>query len=361
MKYFDKKILFVCTLNSSLGDTVLNAYTWVGKLKNLHPRSIVHGLLNCQSYTNAGHILVRKGLFDYIYPANLMGTTIETMDSFLLRTLKLTKYDIVLFSPWDKIETHDSLKTMFPDAIFLWTNRVESFGTTEDIIDYQTRVGGFNVHHFNGNVLPSLYHQNLNRIFVNDCLEIARNKSYEKTVCLFGASSRALANVSYVGMQKVVEICNKNGFFCFVCGTHSYNVYTPTSNGVDWKVVYERDYGDGSCNVDGTGWEKTISLMEATTATITGPTGAVMIPPLFGVKLIWLSGGDSRIMEGCLHSFTNRENMNRIPCSCPFHPCGPNTVSHNEEKAKKCAELRMPLCLNDELNTEELDKVLKTI
>lgn len=359
MIYFDKKILFVCSLNSSLGDTINNVHAWIDRLKFIYPRSIIHAIFHQDTHFNVENILSKKGIIDSVYPMDCQSFNIwDNYNWNCYKRLLKNLYDIILFSPWEKEDTILWLKKKYPNAELLSADIDNKF-VSKNILNYTEEKTGLTYHEYSRDIIKVRFSLNLTEVFVEECVSIAKQNGYEKFACLFGNSSRPLSNVESDGMGKVVETCNTNGFFCFVCGTTTANPYHDV---IDWTEAHSKSYGSGSCNVVGIGWEKTIELMKRSDVVIAGPTGICMVPPHFGIRMIWIEGGNSPIMEGCLSSFTLYNNITRIKCNCPHFYCDKNRPGFVvNEKYNQCVEKRMPACLNSELNTEELSDALKTI
>ena len=355
MIYFNKKILLICTLNSSLGDTINNVHTWIDRLKFIYPRSIIHAIFHQDTDFNVESILTKKGIIDSVYPIDCHNFNIwDDCNWSCCRRLLKNSYDIVLFSPWERENTIVWIKEKYPNAELLSADN-----TLKNILSYTEEKTGLTYHEYSRDIIRARFSLNLTEEFVSDCVTIVKQNGYEKFTCLFGNSSRLLSNMELDGMRKVIETCNINGFFCFICGTTTSNLY---NNEMDWESTHSKSYGSGSCNVVGTGWEKTIELMKKSNVVIAGPTGICMVPPLFGIRMIWIEGGSSQIMEGCLSSYTLYDNITRIKCNCPHFHCDINRSGFLvNEKYNQCVEKRMPACLNSELNTEGLNIALKTI
>lgn len=356
MIYTQKRILYTCSIDSGLGDTINNIYTWVGQLRYAHPRSVVSALLHPRTVTNVHDIITQSGIVDHVYAIDTAEGKLSTTPKYMLDVLQRGRYDMLMFSTWDTPHTFEYLVNAFPAAQVLKSR--ESPFACEAIEDYVARTMNVDAHHYRLRLVRDYFEKDYHRLFVEDCRRIVSDAGYSKAVCLFGVSSRPLAHVGPVGVKAIVELCNSHGLFCFICGTSVSNCYNGT---VDWDSVNAQSFGAGSCNVAGMPWLKLINLMRSTQATIVGPTGACMIPPIFGIPLIWLSGGDSPIMGGCLRAYTHLKHVTEIPCNCEFFPCDLNIPGRKDSDVRRNCVASVPACLNADLNLASLREALKRL
>jgi hypothetical protein len=228
----------------------------------------------------------------------------------------------------------------------------------ECVHDYFEKQSGMSCHEYNSGIRRERFSMNYVDFFIENSLKESVN--YSKTICLFGASTREMANISYEGTVNIINVAKKINIFTFICGTsifNNYNIY-----GVDWNRINNIDYGKGTCNVVGTGWEKTLKLMMSVNGVVSGPTGICMIPPMFNKKLIWIEGGDSKIMEGCLAGFTTQKEVFGIKCNCPNYPCNSNVPGKIvDKKYFQCLSSKLPDCLNNNINIKHLEQIMNEL
>ena len=115
---------------------------------------------------------------------------------------------------------------------------------------------------------------------------------------------------------------------------------------IDWDLrAALADYG--LFDWIGLGPLKQIEVMRRCKVTIMTPTGAVVLPVIYGVPSICISGGEWPV------DYWDRisEPFHVVPCLCDYHPC-------NTRRPYKCS--KRPECLAEAINVEGLREVLES-
>ena len=339
------KILYIWEHDVSLGDTLTNFYSHLSLLKDKYKHSIVYAIIHPRTYnTNVSDILLKKGIVDYVYPLNI--SQIHNQVYFPYKNLlDNIDIDIILHNQHTSYETCELVKKWKPDCKFIQTQE-SNFGY-ESLFDHcNTDYSTFL------RKLKESYHTNYIEKFVNDII------SNSKKLAIFFGSTRKLANISNIGVKKIINVANRLNYQPYLVGTTLFNVYDST--GVDWKSIYSEKY-DGAINLIGNNWNKTLEFINTCDVVISGPTGAAMLSPLVNKNQILILGGDSPIMEGCISGYTDVKYTRLLPCKCENYPCDPHLDKKNLIKYTTCFETGNPVCLNEELNYEDLLDVLRNI
>jgi hypothetical protein len=257
--------------------------------------------------------------------------------------------DIVIHNNGSSEESVNLIKNIFSDQIHLQTSECDF--KLRNLFNY------FNISYGNEylSILKESYHADYVSLFVNSHLEKTNN---EKTIALFSGSTRPLANIAKEGVEIITKLANELNIYVFLVGTSIHNLYD--TNGLNWEDIYSRDY-QGSTNLIGNNWVKTVSILNKMDLIISGPTGASMMAPLINKNQIIVTGGDTSIMEGCLDIYTFLKYTTKLKCGCENYPCDINAKKVNFDLYKKCFADKHPLCLNENLNQESLKDLLMNI
>jgi len=349
MKSECKKILYIWDHAVSFGDSLTNFHAHLSVVKNKYPFSIIYVIVNPLTYTTGvTNLLIDKGLIDFVYPFFI--NKINNDDSGYYKELLLKiNVDIVIHNNGTSEETVNLVKSIFNNQIHLQTSECDF--KLQNLFNY------FNISYGNEylSILKESYHTNYVSLFVNSYLAKTNNK---KTLALFSGSTRPLANIAKEGVDIITKLANELNIHVFLVGTSIHNLYD--INGLNWEDIYSRDY-QGSTNLIGNNWAKTVSILNKVDLIISGPTGASMMAPLINKHQIIITGGDSSIMEGCLDSYTFLKYTTKLKCSCENYPCDVNAKKTNIDLYKKCFDDKHPFCLNQNLNQESLRNLLMNI
>ena len=341
MKLDQKKILYIWEHAVSFGDSLTNFHAHLSVVKNKYPLSIIYVIVNPLTYnTGVTNLLMNKGLIDFVYPFYI--NKINEGDNFYYKNLLLkNNIDIIIHNNGTSYDTINLVKSIFNNQIHLQTLEL-----THNLLmllpEYLS-------------ILKGSYHDDYISLFVNSCLEKTNNK---KTIALFSGSTRPLANIAKEGVNIITKLANELNIHVFLVGTSVHNLYD--INGLNWEDIYGQDY-QGSTNLIGNNWVKTVSILNKMNLIISGPTGASMMAPLINKNQIIVIGGDTSIMEGCLDSYTFSKYTTKLKCRCENYPCDVTAKKVNIDLYKKCFENKHPLCLNENLNQENLRELLINI
>jgi hypothetical protein len=339
------KVLYVWQHDVSLGDSLTNFYSHLSLIKEKHPNSIIYAVVNPRTYnTSVTNIFLQKGLIDFVYPFYIKNIEENHAYKFILEN---TKFDLIIHNQHSEKDVLELTRKTFPTGLHLQT--LESNFGLLNIFEYcQVNHNDFL------KILKKSYHTDYISEFANRTLSV----SDKKKVCIFSGSTRPLANVGYKGLQKIIDLTSSLNFHNFLVGTSTFNLYS--KDGIDWNCIYENTY-ENTTNLIGNNWYKILEVMKKSDIIISGPTGAAMIPPLINKNQILILGGDSPIMEGCINGYTNQEYTSKLPCKCVNYPCDVNNSKTDNIKYNKCFVDKNPLCLNEEINVDDLSNILKSI
>jgi len=349
MKLDQKKILYIWEHAVSFGDSLTNFHAHLSVVKNKYPLSIIYVIVNPLTYnTGVTNLLMNKGLIDFVYPFYI--NKINEGDNFYYKNLLLkNNIDIIIHNNGTSYDTINLVKSIFNNQIHLQT--LECDFKLQNLFDYLNISPGNEYL----SILKESYHDDYISLFVNSCLEKTNNK---KTIALFSGSTRPLANIAKEGVNIITKLANELNIHVFLVGTSVHNLYD--INGLNWEDIYGQDY-QGSTNLIGNNWVKTVSILNKMNLIISGPTGASMMAPLINKNQIIVIGGDTSIMEGCLDSYTFSKYTTKLKCRCENYPCDVTVKKVNIDLYKKCFENKHPLCLNENLNQENLRELLINI
>ena len=349
MKLDQKKILYIWEHAVSFGDSLTNFHAHLSVVKNKYPLSIIYVIVNPLTYnTGVTNLLLTKGLIDFVYPFYI--NKINDGYNFYYKNLLIkNNIYIVIHNNGSSEESVNLIKNIFNDQIHLQTSECDF--KLQNLFNY------FNISYGNEylSILKESYHADYVSLFVNSHLEKTNNK---KTIALFSGSTRPLANIAKEGVEIITKLANELNIYVFLVGTSIHNLYD--TNGLNWEDIYSRDY-QGSTNLIGNNWVKTVSILNKMDLIISGPTGASMMAPLINKNQIIVTGGDTSIMEGCLDSYTFLKYTTKLKCGCENYPCDVNAKKVNIDLYKKCFDDKHPLCLNENLNQESLKDLLMNI
>jgi len=347
MNYIDKKILYILQFDTTLGDTLTNVHSDLFLIKKKYPRSVIYTIVHPRTFnTDVCNLLLNKGIVDFVYPLILESVHLEVYQNYINIFNKIN-FEIILYNRHCTSTCVEYFKSLFSKSFHLQTQH-SNFGlrTCHE--------------HFNEllcmDSLKKSYRKNYVYEFVEDLLKLSNGK---KTVAIFVGSTRPLANLHNIGLQKIINIVNEIGLFPYLMGSKTFNPYN--ENGVNWNEIYEIDYKE-CCNLMGINWIKSIELLKTVNCVISSPTGASMIPPLIGKNMLLINGGDSPIMEGCLNAYTDCKNIEFMKCNCVNYPCGlHNKKNIDIKKYNFCLSENSPTCLNEELNITDIKNYLSKI
>jgi len=347
MIYNSVNILYIWEHDVSLGDSLTNFHQHLSIVKEKYPRSLIHCIVHPRTYnTGVTNIFLMKGLIDFVYPSDLKNS--NTLDENYKNILINSDIDIVIHTPNNSEYTIKYFKNLLTKSIHLQTEQC-NFNLIS-LFDY---FGIKNNDQFL-KAIKNSHNKNYITEFINETLSF----SQKKTVGLFVGSTRPLANINEIGLNKILNLTNELNMFSYLLGTSKFNLYN--INGVNWNDIFNKEY-DSLCNLVGNNWFKTIELMKKLDIIICGPTGASMIPSMINIPMIIVYGGDSSIMHGCLNGHTNFENIFQLNCNCSNYPCDPNNKMQNIDKYNQCFKEKIPRCLNEEIDSYSLRKILEKI
>jgi hypothetical protein len=339
------KILYVWEHDVSLGDSLTNFYSHLSILKEKHRDSIIYVIIHPRTYnTDVSNILLERGLIDFVFPIHINKVNDVIYDHYM-SLLQNIKFDIILHNQHSQKSSCELINDIYPDALILQT--MESDFGYLPLFEY------CDLNHVEFlEKLRKVYHTDYTLDFVRRATSHA---SFQKKVCIFSGSTRPLASISSEGINKIVEATSDLGYHNFLIGTSTFNIYT--DSGVNWNVIYGHEYKN-TTNLIGNNWNKTLKFINESDVVISGPTGAAMISPLINKKQILIVGGDSPIMEGCINGYTNGIDTLKCKCKCVNYPCDPHNTKIDIEKYNGCLERNNAMCLNEELNIDELGRLL---
>jgi hypothetical protein len=341
MKYIDTRILYIFGTDGSLGDSLTNFHADLCVLKEKFPRSVIHTIVHPRTYnTGVTELLLNKGIVDFVYPINLTKESLNQCELYISTLLNIN-FQVVLHNGHNTQESVDFFMNIFTESVHI-QNQLNMF-------DMKTIHEYFNVTEVEFlEILKKSYRKH----YITDIHDFIDHHYINTKLCgLFFGSTRELANVSSIGIIKIINMLRENEIIPVLYGSREYNVYDP--NNKNWDKLYNLEYKN-SLNMIGLGWHKTISLLHKMDFIICGPTGAAMIPPLFNLKMLLIKGGDSKIMEDCIRSYSGFNNIKMINCLCENYPCGYSTSHINQIKYEKCNATRHPYCLNEEINIDDI-------
>ena len=338
-------ILYVWQHDVSLGDSLTNFHSHLCIIKQKHPNSIIYTIVHPRTYnTSVVNVFLKKGLIDFVYPFYIKNINIDENYDYKC-ILERTKFELVIHNQHSEKDVVDITKKMYPNSLHLQT--FESAYGLLNILEY------CQINHTDFlKTIKDGYHIDYINEFVKNILSI----SNKKKVCIFSGSTRPLANIGYEGLQKIINITSSLNFHNFLVGTSIFNLYD--KHGQNWNSIYEKSYVN-TTNLIGNNWYKTLEVMKKCDIIISGPTGAAMISPVINKKQILILGGDSPIMDDCINVYTNQQYTNKLPCKCVNYPCGLNNLKIDLIKYNKCFNEKHPICLNEEINVEDLTELLK--
>ena len=337
-------VLYTLEHDVSLGDSLTNFHQHLSPIKFKFPDCNIYAIIHPRTYNAGVHeILLNQGLIDFVFPFPISNID-DSCNFHYKQMLKSINFGYVIYNKHLSNLGIDKLVDTFPMGTHLETNDV--------------RIGFQNLNQFLSieavdypKIISESYTTNYIEKFLESC-----NLNGKKSIGLFTNSTRHFSNMTHIGVSKIIECASENGIFTYILGTKKSNLYN--KNGIYWDSTTSKSYPN-SRNLIGTGWNKTLAIMQKLDAIITPPTGAAMIPPILHKKVILLNGGDSPIMTDCLKSYTDNKFTYPIPCLCENYPCHDNFIK-NETKYIDC-KCKIPACLNGDLNIGVLNNVFKIL
>lgn len=238
-------------------------------------------------------------------------------------------YDVVVIENFYSVNRLDELKQRFANKIYRGQSCIDKS-------------------------LPGAYENGLAEKKPRDRLnKILCLGSKQKKLCLFPFSTRPLASIGIVGINKICEYFTD--YDIYLCG-EIFNPYSQSRKHFADSISDEslNQIDDRVINLLGLGTKYTIQLANHADLNIMAPTGIAMLPilQLIRAPVIIPRAGDSNIMND-IYKHLQKDGLSYInfhQCNCQFYPCQDKL----DEKALICLNNEHALCLNEELTFPEL-------